>query len=284
MKEDYLKNQKDTENFVEGVKQQLSKMSEVDKDQWILNQATILFPSQRQSFIETLKNNKVIMNMPSNDEFKEFCDDVRSGKRYIEYNTWYEEFDDYGYYHDDWEEQFYDTYNVIKFVDNIFEVCKNLNKLGYYDLICEYMESLNSLEIEIRETRDSEDSYEGTYPFTINVAYEHFLPYHKKDSVAYNWIYAFCHKETLLSIEEKANELLKLFLKPLCDKVVPSDFDCINSQLKEFMVIMLIEQIKNDELVYKKKYKCNEFLSNESYYFKENLDRKKELLANLKNI
>ncbi|MCD7893719.1 MAG: hypothetical protein LUG60_08480 [Erysipelotrichaceae bacterium] len=257
-------------------------MSEENKDQWILNQATILYASQRESFMETLKNNKMLMNMPSEDEFKGFCNDVKSGNKYIEYETWYEEFDDYGYYHDDWEQKFYDSCGVIEFIDNIFEVCKNLNKLGYYDLTCKYMESLNDLEIEIRETMDSEGSYEGTSPFTINVAYEHFLPYHKKGQVAYHWIYAYCHRELVLSIEEKANQLLKLFLEPLCNKVLFSDFDCINKEMIEMIFCQLQQLLDNHTILYNKYSEAS--YSNEKYDLMSKIERETQLLEDLKSI
>ncbi|MCD7949396.1 MAG: hypothetical protein LUG12_03915 [Erysipelotrichaceae bacterium] len=282
MKENYLEEKKQTEKFVANVKQQLSLMTEQEKDNWIINQAIILSSSKQQEFLKTLSGEKIIMNMPDDKEFYQFCSNVSNGTLYIGYETWYEEFNEYGSFYDDWEQQFYDNCHVIEFIDNIFTVCHSLNKLGYYEKTCDYMENLSKLSFEIIETSDSEDSYNGTLPFTLNDAFDNRLPYHNKKNIAFDWIYAYCHKQNNTAVEEKAKELLNIFIDPLCNKVSLSDFDDIDLKLLDTIQQLLFSQIRLDESIFQKKFNGKEFLSDESYYFKKKLDRKKELLEDLK--
>ncbi|MCD7840159.1 MAG: hypothetical protein LUG46_05960 [Erysipelotrichaceae bacterium] len=255
-------------------------MNEEEKDQWILNQAAILYPSKRSDFLKTLRNEKIIIDMPDDEEFKEFCNNVNSGKLYIEYETWYQEFED-GYYIDDWKEKFYDSCHVMAYIDSILEICHQLNILGYYDKVYEYIQSIMQLEFHVEDTFDSEMEFdEGYLPFTIDVIYKYYsneLLYFSIYQMAYDWIYAYCHRESQLSIDEKANELLQLFLEPLCDKVVFSDFDCIDKELREKMLFQLQQLIRNHTNIY------NNY-SGDKYDLKIKIERATQLLDDLKII
>lgn len=74
-------------------------MTEKEKDAWILSQAEILSEWKQEDFYKSICGTKKIIDMPEQDEIKAFCEKVRSGDIFVEYETHYVEFDDYGYFH-----------------------------------------------------------------------------------------------------------------------------------------------------------------------------------------
>ena len=64
--------------FIEQVEEQLRKMSEADKDRWILAQAKLLDESERQGFLLALSGQKKITYMPDDSEIQAFLEKVRS--------------------------------------------------------------------------------------------------------------------------------------------------------------------------------------------------------------
>ncbi len=285
MKQNYLEEKEYTEKFVDSVKEQLSSMNEKEKDRWILNQAVILYPSKRSDFLKTLRNEKIIIDMPDDEEFKKFCDDVNSGKLYIEYETWYQRYED-GFYIDDWKEKFYDSCGIMAYIDNVFEICHQLNILGYYDKVYEYIQSIMQLEFHVEDTLESEMEFdEGYLPFTIDVIYKYYsndLLHSNKERIIYDWIYSYCHKDTSLSYNEKALELLNMFLKPLSEEVVPSDFNCIDKEMIEIMLTQLQQLLKNHTTIYNKYSK--DIYSDKKYQLGKIIERENQLFDDLKLI
>ena len=82
--------------FIKQVEEQLSKMSEAEKEVWILSQARLLSEREQQDFLMSLSGEKKIIDMPSQREIEEFCEKVESGEIYLEYETHYYEFDNDG--------------------------------------------------------------------------------------------------------------------------------------------------------------------------------------------
>lgn len=80
--------------FIKLVEEQLGKMSETEKDKWILARAKLTEESKQQGFLMSLSGEKKIIYMPSQREIEEFCEKVESGEIYLEYETHYYEFDD----------------------------------------------------------------------------------------------------------------------------------------------------------------------------------------------
>lgn len=106
--------------FIKLVEEQLDKMSETEKDKWILEQAKLLEESKQQGFLMSLSDEKKIMYMPSQREIEEFCEKVESGEIYTEYETHYYEFDDNGRYMDDWKVWHNDPLDAFPFLNRIF--------------------------------------------------------------------------------------------------------------------------------------------------------------------
>lgn len=57
--------------FIKQVNEQLGKMSEAEKDEWILTQAKLLEANKRQSFLMSLSGEKKVIYMPSKGEIEE---------------------------------------------------------------------------------------------------------------------------------------------------------------------------------------------------------------------
>ena len=75
--------------FIKLIEEQLGKMSEAEKDKWILAQAKLLEESNQQGYLMSLSGEKKIIYMPSQREIEELCKKVKSCEIYLEYETHY---------------------------------------------------------------------------------------------------------------------------------------------------------------------------------------------------
>ena len=80
---------------------QLQKMTEKEKDSWILSQAKLTAEGGQEDFLLSLTGSKKVMGMPSEQEIAGFCQKVASGEIYLEYMARYCEFDSEGHYMDE---------------------------------------------------------------------------------------------------------------------------------------------------------------------------------------
>ena len=85
-------------DFITQVVHQLQKMTEKEKDSWILSQAKLTAEGRQADFLLSLTGSKKVMGMPSEQEIAGFCQKVESGEIYLEYMTRYCEFDRAGHY------------------------------------------------------------------------------------------------------------------------------------------------------------------------------------------
>ena len=85
-------------DFLERIKGQLKKMTEAEKDTWILSQAKLISEDEMTDFLMSLTGEKRVISLPSMDEIDEFCVKVKNAILYFEYETHYYEFDDDGRY------------------------------------------------------------------------------------------------------------------------------------------------------------------------------------------
>lgn len=106
--------------FKDQIVEQLKKMSEEEKDQWIMNQAILCHENDRDDFLKTLTGEKLVEDVPDDRAIEEFCQKVINGDIYVEYETHYCEFDDYGHYVDDWFEDYHDPKGAFSFLDKVF--------------------------------------------------------------------------------------------------------------------------------------------------------------------
>lgn len=146
------------DDFYRKIQEQLNHMSEAEKDSWILSQAKILLPREQEDFYKSICGIKKIINMPEQGEITAFCEKVRNGDITVEYETHYVEFDDYGYFHDDWEYVFYDPKFAMSFISSVIRGCHNLIILEEYEQVFEILDEIIGLKFTIVDHPDTDDS------------------------------------------------------------------------------------------------------------------------------
>lgn len=151
------------ENFIDKIQEQLKRMSEEEKDAWIISQAKIATEWLQENIYKSICGTKKVVDMPEPREIDEFCEKVRDGDIVVEYETHYVEFDDYGHYHDDWEYDFYDPSGAMEFLSSVFEGCHDLIILGEYGEAFEILDKVIGLEFTIEDHPDTDDSCEDEF-------------------------------------------------------------------------------------------------------------------------
>ena len=61
------------DNFYDKLQRQLKKMTEQEKDAWILSQAKILPEWEQEDFYKSICGTKKVIHMPEPSEVDEFC-------------------------------------------------------------------------------------------------------------------------------------------------------------------------------------------------------------------
>lgn len=151
------------DSFYDKIQKQLKKMTEQEKDAWILSQAKILPEWEQEDFYKSVCGTKKIIHMPELSEIDEFCRKAKNGDISVEYETHYVEFDDCGYFHDDWEYDFYDPDHAMIFLSSVFQGCHDLIVLGEYSQAFEILDEVIALEFAIEDHPDTDDSCEDEF-------------------------------------------------------------------------------------------------------------------------
>lgn len=146
------------DSFYDKVQKQLKKMTEQEKDAWILSQAKILPEWKQEDFYKSVCGTKKIINMPELLKIDEFCRKVKNGDIRMEYETHYVEFDDYGHFHDDWKHDFYDPDYAMIFLSAVFHGCHDLIVLEEYSQALEILDKVITLEFAIVDHPDTDDT------------------------------------------------------------------------------------------------------------------------------
>ena len=283
----YYKNEdeiKRVNEFIQEINNQLAKMTELEKDEWIIRTAQLLNKDKQRDFLKSLSGEKFILHMPENVIIDEFCKQVNEGKIFVEYETHYYEFDDDGRYMDDWKVWYNDPHQAMDFIDNILRGCHDLNKLGEYEQTNKILGKICRLEFCIENAENSEDSSEDEDPFTLNKAYEQGMLHTNKTEVVYDWIYAFYMANIHLESKELAGKLIELFMLPLCEVLLPSNVCCrledkeVHNEMISLLETAIEEDTKAAQIEYERKYTW------EIYYAKERLKRENKLIEDLKNM
>ncbi|MGD9568633.1 MAG: hypothetical protein AB7V48_09940 [Sedimentibacter sp.] len=139
--------------FIKLVEEQLDRMSETEKNKWILAQAKLLKESKQQGFLMSLSGEKKIIYMPSQREIEEFCEKVERGEIFVEYETHYYEFDDNGRYMDDWKIWHNDSLEAFPFLNKVLRGCHDLLILNEYKAVANILDSVCKLEFKVVESR-----------------------------------------------------------------------------------------------------------------------------------
>lgn len=148
------------DNFLDKIKKQLKRMTEEEKDAWILSQAKIAPEWEQEDFYKSICGTKKVINMPERSKIAEFCKKARNGDIVMEYETHYVEFDEFGHYHDDWEQEFHDPDRAMRFVVSVIRGCHDLVILEEYEQAYDILEEILGLTFAIEDHPDTDDSCE----------------------------------------------------------------------------------------------------------------------------
>ena len=145
------------DNFLDKIKEQVLIMTEKEKDAWIISQAKTTSEYRQEDFYKSLCGKKRIIYMPEPEEIYAFCDKVLNGEIVVEYETHYVEFDDMGYYHDDWEQIYHDPYRAFDFIETVFRGCHDLVILEEYEEAYKILEQVLYLKLQIVDHAETDD-------------------------------------------------------------------------------------------------------------------------------
>lgn len=265
--------------FIDQVKEQLEKMSESEKDEWILKRAKLLSESEQQGFFMSLTGEKTITYMPSKAEIEDFCEKVQNGDIYVEYEAHYYEFDEDGRYLDDWKVWHNDPQKTFPFLNRIFAGCHDLIILGEYKTVADILDMVCRLEFQVELSDDSEDCAEDEL-FTLPVAEKEHLLSVRTSEIGIDWISALLYVNDFDDFDF-AEKLIGIFELELCKKLNPVDFsESISEGLLQRMENLLEEEIRRDkEALAEVSAKAKSW--REEYRIEKKLARRKELLLNI---
>lgn len=267
--------------FITQVTEQLKKMSEWEKDQWILERAKLLAEDERQGFLMTLSGEKKIAYMPSLQEIEEFCQKAASGEIYVEHEKRYFEFDENGRYLDDWKTWHNDPLGAMDFVDRVLRGCRDLLILGEYKAVSEILDKVCKLSFRVVDISDSED-FEEESLFTLKNAGDEGMISRNLDDIGKDWITAAIYQKDEWDDMSLAGKLVELFEHPACRRLNPDMF--IGKAFPKIFFHMqeiLGREIQEGEADFKKRFSCVRF-SREMYKAEKELERKKEIALNIR--
>lgn len=145
-------------DFINKIHKKLEKLSEKEKDSWIISQAKLTPEWRQDDCYKSICGIKKVMYTPEQQEIDEFCVKVQRGEIVVEYETHYVEFDDFGHYHDDWEQIYHDPNDAMSTVSAIIRRCHDLVILEEYSQAYEILDNLIGLEFTIVDHPDSDDT------------------------------------------------------------------------------------------------------------------------------
>ena len=196
------------DNFLDKLKKQLKRMTEAEKDAWILSQAKILPDFKQEDFYKSICGTKKVINMPERSEITGFFEKVRNGDVVVEYETHYVEFDDYGHFHDDWEQEFHDPDNAMSFILSVIRGCHDLVVLEEFEAAFEILDEVLGLEFTIEDHPDTDDSCENEF-MDLDMAAREGLISIDRDELLIDYILA-CRK-TIDDIKQAAMKIVSAF-------------------------------------------------------------------------
>lgn len=252
MNKEKKKRLKIQKQFIHSVKEQLSLMSEEEKDEWIVLQAKLLSGKRYDDFMLSLTGKKKIQYMPDYDKIEEFFKKIKAKEIYLEYETWYCEFDSDGRYYDDWDDSFIDRYHIISFIDTLFTGTHDLILLEEYREALSLFEKIMELEIDIVESKNSEDGYSSEDPFTIETAYYHELLNTDKKQVMSDYVFAYYMVNKKIDIKDLSKSIFEILEKNNYSNILLSDiFDALEHKqlLKEIYDTLKLRIKENEEKI-----------------------------------
>lgn len=267
--------------FMDQVKEQLKKMNDTQKDTWILNQAKLLSKNKQNDFLMSLCGEKKVIDLPSLQEIDEFVNKVIKGDIYIEYKTYYCEFDSEGHYMDDWVIEYHDVFDVMCFLDSIFKGCHHLVLLEEYQAVSNILNEIGYLRFCIQESIDSVDSLEEEFFTLVDADHEGMLSTNLSE-VGEDWIKVVYHLSNNQSDKEQSLKLIEIFDHPFCQNIKPHIL--INENISQEVFVnmaKILEQKINDLELYIKKELSETNYSHKKYKMNKQIDRYKGMLQDI---
>lgn len=260
--------EKNMNDFYNKVQKQLKHMTEKEKDAWILSQAKIFPAWQHEDFYKSITGTKRVINMPEKGEISSFCNKVREGDIFVEYETHYVEFDDYGHFHDDWEYDFYDSKHAMRFISSVVAGCHDLIILEEYEDAFKILDDIIRLEFVIVDHPDTDDSCEDEYMDLNRAIHEGILSLNRDDLLK---DYIKSCRESLKDSKQIAEKLVNAFEMELFEDC-KTDY-CITINEKDPLLTDLREKL--DEELKRLKEEISEKSKKDKYYWGEFRDKER---------
>lgn len=228
------------DNFITKVKEQLKKMSEEEKTQWILSQAKLTSSYSQDDFYKSLCGNKASMILPDQSEIEQFIQKVNDGGLVLLYETHYYEFDSEGHYYGDWDYQYNDPNDIMNYIQRIILGCHQLVMLEEYEQAYEILDQIIHLQFMIEDDPDTDDCCEeASFDFS-SVIEERLLSIDEKNFLS-DYIVS-CHKTLLAEVAiRKIVDIITMqafqyslsIIETLSNEIINQLYNVLNGDLRE---------------------------------------------------
>ena len=131
--------------YTEKIREQLEKMSEADKTEWIYSQARTADEDNRQSFLDSLAGNIRTEMELTPEEINKWCEAVENEEIYFE-REWEEDQDSLFSWDPDYVEYYTDEYGIKNFLAKALDTCRQLISLRKYSTAYPLLARLAALE------------------------------------------------------------------------------------------------------------------------------------------
>lgn len=248
------------DNFLVKIKEQLFGMTEEEKDAWIISQAKTTSEYRQEDFYKSLCGKKRILYMPELEEIYVFCDKVLNREIVVEYETHYVEFDDMGYYHDDWEQTYHDPFGAFDFIETVFRACHDLVILEEYEEAQKILEQVLYLEFHIVDHAETDDSCADTFFDLKDADRERLLSVDNRQLLQ---DYILSCQMCLNNKNELARKITDAFEMELFEKYMPSQMFV---QSRDDSLISALLVVLEDDLAEMKKKQAESMKKERHYY------------------
>lgn len=274
--------------YIQQITDQLNKMSEEQKNQWILSQAKLCNESQRQGFLQSLTGEKKVPYMPVQREIDEFCRKVEEEEIYVEYETHYYEFDDDGKYMDDWKSWHNDPFGAMPVLDSILMGCHDLLILGEYGMAADILDRVCRLKFKVVEAVDSDEYADvDDRPFTLAGACKEGRLSRELPEIGLDWVRASIGRANEMGDSAPVGEVIDILENPVCKNVHPHmlpDDELLEGIFSDELLVqmekILAGEIQKGEEIFQETYAEVRY-SHEKVRFRKAIIRKKEILLNI---
>lgn len=228
------------DDFITKVKEQLNKMSEEEKTQWILSQAKITSSHLQDDFYKSLCRNKVSMILPEQSDIDQFIQRVNEGELVLLYETHYYEFDSEGHYYGDWDYQYNDPNDIMDYIQRIIIGCHQLVMLEKYKQAYEILEQIIHLQFIIEDDPDTDDCCEES-SFDFSSVIEERVLSTDEEKLLSNYIVSCQKNLPTEAVVRKLADIITMqafqyslsIIETLSDEIINQLYNVLNNDLRE---------------------------------------------------